>query len=724
MQEKLAITVLVITLALFALVMVLYDLSKEKKADYNKIVLSQQEYDSRVIPYQRGDIVDRNGTYLATNDEVYNLILDPSQILSSDERHLEATVKALVDIFGYNREELISLVREKHDKAYVRYDRQLTLEQKEAFEALKEKTNLSNAEADNKSRIRGVWFESEYKRVYPYGSLACNVLGFSGGDGSDGTGGIEQYYNSTLIGVNGREYGYLNDDFNLERVIKPAKNGNTIVTTIDANIQKIVEKHIDEWQAEMGGKRTAVIVMDPNNGEILAMASDGRFDLNNPRQLGPEYTDAVLVPLGEKEAVADYRRKHKGEASITIDQVYEHYNKDEIRSFGEQVAWNQIWRNFCVSDTFEPGSPSKIFTISGGLEEGILKGNESFFCDGFQQVTDRRIRCVKRTGHGMLTLEESLMQSCNDAMMQIAAMEGKNIFYKYQKLFGFGGKTGIDLPGEADTSTLVHDAEKAVPAELATDSFGQGYNCTMIQMAAAYCSVINGGSYYQPHVMKQVLNEQGSIVKKNTPLLVNETVSENTSNFINQALFRTVADGTGSAAAVPGYEIGGKTGTAEKIPRRQGNYLVSFVGFAPIDNPQVLVYVIIDEPNTDDQAHSSFASKVFQKIMAEILPYRNIFPVSELEDEMEENPAQMPAEEGITENKNGEGEKTQPEETAAPETKVYETDEFVETGGEENGTDSGSGLPDDIPGGSEEPLPDNSGQETAETAQNSAIPST
>ena len=253
-----------------------------------------------------------------------------------------------------------------------------------------------------------------------------------------------------------------------------------------------------------------------------------------------------------------------------------------------------------------------------------------------------------------MTLEETLIVSCNDAMMQMAAMEGKEVFVNYMDMFNFGAKTGIDLPGEADAATLVYTAESMGPTDLATNSFGQSYNCTMIQMAAAFSSVINGGSYYEPHVVKQILNEQGSVVEKVEPILVRETVSEPTSEFIREALLRTVNEGTGRAAAVPGYDIGGKTGTAEKLPRKQGNYVVSFCGFAPADDPKVLVYVVIDEPDTDDQAHSSYASNLFAKIMGDILPYMNIFPNQDLSDISDEVQSQLPQEEGITDNRQDE----------------------------------------------------------------------
>lgn len=649
MQEKLAIIVLIITLILCAFVMVLYNLMTNKKDDYNQIVLSQQEYDSRVIPFKRGDILDRNGTYLATSEKVYNLILDPKQIMSDKDAYLEPSVTALTECFGYDRTEIMNLIQEKKEKQYIRYAKKLTYDEKEKYE--KYKADKSEELKEKNLAIKGIWFEDEYKRVYPYNSVGCKVIGFANADSMSGTDGIEQYYNSTLMGTNGREYGYLNDDSNLERVIKPALNGNTVVSTIDTNIQKIVEKHIHEWTQETGSERAGVVVMDPNNGEVLAMSDDRLFDLNNPRKLSPEYTSDVLRELGIKEGIDDYKRKHKDAVPLTRDHVFEHYSNDQIISFGTQVAWNQTWRNFCISDGYEPGSTAKIFTVAAALEEGAIRGNEVYDCTGFLEVGGHKIHCVSRIGHGPLTVEQGLMKSCNVVMMHIAQQIGKGIFYKYQQIFGFGSKTGIDLPGEADTNALVYHADTAGPVDLATNAFGQNFGCTMIQMAAAYSSVINGGSYYEPHVVKQILNEQGAVVKKTEPVLVRETVSESTTKFINEALFKTVnaKGGTGGAAKVLGYKIAGKTGTAEKRGRDKTNYLVSFCGYAPADNPQVLVYVVIDEPHVESQAHSTYASHVFQSIVTEILPYMNIFPDAEMESELPSGEkTDLPEKEGIT----------------------------------------------------------------------------
>ncbi len=686
MQEKLAITVLVITLALFALVMVLYNLIKHNQEDYNQIVLDHQNYSSQILPYRRGEIMDRNGTYLAVSEQVYNLIIDPKVILSDKDKYLTTTVSVLSQTFGYNTEELIKLINENEAKSYINYEKQITQEQKEAFEANSEAAQGTSS----KQKVAGVWFEPQYKRVYPYGTLASTVIGFSYDNGAKGMNGIEQYYNDQLTGINGREYGYLNEETNLERVIKAAENGRTIVSTIDINLQKIAEKYIDEWEAGIGSKMSAAIVMNPQNGEILAMATKNRYDLNDPRNLEGQFTDEEIRAMGRLEAVDDYKRKNRDrDLTITEEEVSQHYSEEEIYSLGQQVAWNKIWRNFCVSDSFEPGSPSKIFTVAAAMEEGYITGNESIECEGVLEVGGHQIHCVNRNGHGSLTITESLMESCNVVMMRLASMTGGRRFSKYQEIFGFGQKTNIDLPGEADTSTLIYQADQMRSSNLATNSFGQNFNCTMVQMAAAFASVINGGSYYEPHVVKQILNDQGSVVKKIEPVLVRETVSEGTAAFLKTALEKTVSEGTGKAAQVEGYAVGGKTGTAEKYPRSAENYLVSFIGFAPADNPQIMVYVAIDTPNLPgkEQAHSSFATQIVQKILTESLPYLNIFPATDTEQLPEELREQLPEEDGILDQETGTVDQTEPE----TEPRVYATDEYIV--GEAEGEEALPGFP-------------------------------
>ena len=648
MQERMTIAVIIVVLALFALLVKVYLIQRDNNENYNKIVLSQRqsEYVSRTLTARRGDIYDRNGTKLASSDKVYNLILDPKQMDSAEgwskdrttyvRLVIEPTAYAIADFFGEDRNEVKSMLDSKKDSSYVRYKREMSYDDKQAFEEFIEDQNkkyaASDQVAERKKSIKGVWFEEEYKRNYPNNSLGCNIVGFSTADGSKGIGGVEQYYNDELVGVNGREYGYLDDEANLEKVVRSAQNGNSLILTMDASVQSIVEKYLAEWKnGEVGSDNAACLVMDPNTGEILAMASTNSFDLNNPRTTG-DFTDEEVYAYGLTEGVRAYKREHPDAEPITEAEVPEYYSREDIMSFGQQDVWNIIWRNFCVSDTYEPGSVQKIFTVAGALEEGLINMEQTFNCEGNIKLSDGvntwRINCVNRNGHGLLDVTGGITQSCNVVMMNIAFLEKSETFMKYQRIFGLGDYTGIDLPAETDTEALGFESDDIGRTSLATNSFGQNYNCTMIQMAAGISSIVNGGYYYTPHVLKQIQSADGTIIKDVEPTLVRQTVSESTCNQLKEAMYKTVESGTGSAAKVAGYKVGGKTGTAQKLPRSAQTYVVSFMGFAPVDDPQLVCYVVVDEPHLPGQAaaHSSFASGIFSKVMAEALPAIGVYP--------------------------------------------------------------------------------------------------
>ena len=451
---------------------------------------------------------------------------------------------------------------------------------------------------------KGVWFEQEYQRKYPFNSLASSVIGFTS-SGNVGTIGLENYYNDTLNGINGREYGYLNSESDFEKTVIAPQDGSTLVTTIDANIQSVVEKKILEFNAAYtnnyrqgdGSLNTAVIVMNPNTGAILAMAEYPTFDLNNPRDVSSLFTEEELETISQEE---------------------------------QMEALNELWKNFCISETFEPGSVQKPFTIAAGLETGTVNTNMTFVCDGHETISGSFIGCVNLNGHGTVTLETSLMESCNDALMQMAMNNiGVEKFTEYQSIFGFGQKTGIDLPGEAYTASLIYTEENMKTIDLATNSFGQNYNATMIQVASAFSSIVNGGTLYQPYLVSKVLGADGGTLSVTEPIALKQTVSEATCDILKKYMYSTVTDGTGATAKVDGYSLGGKTGTAEKYPRDQGNYLVSFIGFAPYENPEFVIYCIVDEPNTADQPHSYYAQNIVREILEEILPYMNIYPDEE-----------------------------------------------------------------------------------------------
>ena len=588
MQMKLFWITVVLSIAFLALVIRIWYINKKDGKRYEKIVLAQQSYDSIEIPYRRGDILDRNGTQLATSEKVYNLIIEPKNILQ-DDKVKKATISALTKYFDITEQEINDALSDK-SSLYKKMLKKLSYDQVKPF-------NEFIATKDGKN-VKGVWFEDEYQRYYPYGSLACHAIGFTV-SGNVGQGGMEGYYSDELNGTDGREYGYLTQDMTLERTTKPPVNGYNIISTIDANAQSIVEKKINAFMTETGAKNVSALVMDPNSGEILAMANSNSFDLNEP------YEDS---------AIAYQFNSEDGDVSSQIKALSEDERLDCL---------NKAWRNFVISDGFEPGSTYKTFTISGAIEDGALKGDETFFCGGNLKVADTTINCHNHSGHGQVNIEQSLMQSCNVALMQIAETEGRKTFAKYQEVFGFGKTTHVDLAGEA--AGLVYPEEKLNPVELATSSFGQGLTVTMMQIGTAFCSVINGGNYYEPHMVKQIVDENGGIINNIEPTILRKTISSETSEFMRNALFEVVSNGTARKAQVAGYTIGGKTGTAEKLPRGNGKYLLSFIGFAPVENPQVVVYVTVDEPNVEDQASSGLGTIIAQSILQELLPYMNIY---------------------------------------------------------------------------------------------------
>ena len=587
---------------------------------YSKQVLSQsqQKYDSRVIPFKRGDITDRNGVVLATSEKVYKVILD-CKVVNTKEEYVEPTIKALVDVLGLDEETIREKLEDKTTKSsqYQILQSNVSINQKKAFEDYTDvssdeaKKTLTKEEIAERSNVKGVWFEEDYRRVYPLNSTASHLVGFTyTGDTADW--GIEGYYSSTLNGVNGRQFGYYNSDDDVEQTIIDPVNGNSVQSTIDLNIQQVVEKYIDKFmtgmangpRGEQGAANVGVVVANPKNGEILAMATDNPYDLNNPRDLTPYYSDEEIQEMKDNDG------------GTMLKALY------------------GIWQNYCISDAFEPGSTVKPLTIGAALDADVVQPTDTFVCDGYQKFGDTMIRCsIYPRAHGTETLSDLIKHSCNDGLMQIGALLGPEEFLKYQKIFNFGSTTGIDLPGEA--TGILHSEENlsSGSTELASASFGQGYTCTMLQEIAAICSAINGGYYYQPHVVSKIMNEDGDVIKDIQPVVTKQTVSSDVSALIRQYMGAVMeSDGTGATAKVDGYSMGGKTGTAQKYPREDKKYLVSFIGFAPLDDPQVVVYVVVDEPNAESQADSLYAQYLYKGIMTEILPYLNIFQDEEVTD--------------------------------------------------------------------------------------------
>ena len=571
---------------------------------YEKNVLTLLNYDGQTIPYKRGDITDRNGTVLATSEKIYNLVLDPYVITqSTDEKASEYVAEVLEEYFSIDQATVKKTLEEQPNSRYVVLRRKMTYDEKKPYD------DFLSSEDENDQKIisavsSGIWFEESYQRMYPFSTLACDLIGFTSGD-DIGLWGIESYYDKMLSGTDGRKYGYLNDDVDLQKVTEEPHNGKTIVSTVDINIQRIAEKYISEFMQETGAKNVAALVMNPNNGEVLGMANAPVFDLNKPRDL----------------TIAGY----------TEDQIANMNDQDM------SDALYQVWRNFCVNDTYEPGSTVKTMTVSYALDQALVDPDENFVCDGGQTYTDGTfVSC--NSVHENLTLTGSIVHSCNDVMMQLSDRIGAASFIQMQKLFGFGQLTGIDLPGEASCAATIYTADTMGPVELWTSSFGQGYNTTMVQVASAFSSIVNGGYYYKPHVVSEIASDSGNTIQVIDKTLMRTTVSNTTSEWMKNALYQTVESGSGQPAQVAGYRIGGKTGTAEKVPRGTKARLVSFIGAAPIDDPQLVVYVVVDEANAEDQGQSSFASTIAGKIFSEALPYLQIFPTEEVsETETDEN---------------------------------------------------------------------------------------
>lgn len=599
MKKKLIFLFLMIAVVLIVLIGRIMYIQHVKGATYEKIVLSQQAYDSETIPYRRGDILDAKGTILATSTDVYNLILD-CKVLTSDvggkQPYLEPTLTALFSCYPELDEgEIRALVADAPDSQYNVLLKKISYEQMEKYASLA---------ADTKSNpnLKGVWFEKNYIRTYPYGALGSPVIGFTRSD-NVGMVGLENYYDDVLSGINGRRYGYLNSDNDLEKTVREAVDGDTIVTSIDANLQSIVENKIrafcdtfeNNYREGAAASNIGVLIMNPQNGEVMAMAQYPTFDLTDPWNLDSVYTKEEQEQMTEKEI---------------------------------SNARDRLWTNYCISSTYEPGSTVKPFTVACGLETGTLSGNESFECDGVEKISGYDIHCVNRNGHGTETVRTAIMDSCNDALMQMSYRIGAENFCNYQSIFGFGLRTNVDLPGEARTDSLLHHVDDMKTIDLATNSFGQNFNVTMIQMASAFSSLVNGGDFYQPHMVSKVLDENGNVIRMINPVRMKQTISEETSRQIKSYLYDTVSEGTGRYAKVAGYSMGGKTGTAQKSvggAKDEKNYLVSFIGYLPAEDPQLVIYAVVDEPNTHDQAHSTYAQNLVREILEEALPYLNIY---------------------------------------------------------------------------------------------------
>lgn len=527
---------------------------------YDKKATNIQERE-RSIKAKRGIIYDRNGIVIAGNKAVCSVSVIHNQI--SDKEQVIANLTKLLEIDE-------TTVRKKVEKVSSR-------------ESIKTNVDKEIADQIRSLDMDGVMVDEDFKRYYPYDDLASKVIGFTGAD-NQGIVGLEVYYDESLQGIPGSiktlttSRGIeINDKAETREEPIPGKN---LITSLDVNIQQYAEQLAIQTMELRKANRVCIIVMNPTNGEIYALADVPEYDLNNPFELNVESTST--------------------DANLTSDQL------------------NNMWRCFPINDTYEPGSTFKIITATSAFEAGVLNVSDGFSCPGYRIVGDRRIRCHKVVGHGSQTFREGIMNSCNPVFMDIGARVGAKGFYETMKALGLFEKTGIDLPGEA--GSIFHKIENVKEVELATMSFGQSFQITPFQLMRAASAVVNGGTLVTPHFGVYVTDSNNNIVDKISYNTRDGVVSEETSETMKNLLSDVVTYGTGKNAYVEGYNVGGKTATSEKLPRSSNKYISSFIGFAPADNPQVMALVLIDEP-TGTYYGGTIAAPVIGDLYENILPY-------------------------------------------------------------------------------------------------------
>ncbi len=535
----------------------------------------------RDIKAARGKIIDSTGTVLATNRTVCTISVIHSQIKEPEE-----IIRVLAKELGMEED----AVRKRVEKV-------------SSIERVK-----SNVDKEVGDRIRnyglaGVKVDEDYKRYYPYGTLASRVLGFTGGD-NQGIIGLEVIYEDYLKGINGKIL-TLTDARGVEienageRRQEPV-DGNNLHISLDYNIQMYCEQAAKKVMEAKSADGVSVLIMRPNNGEILAMVNVPEFDLNDP---------FTLIDAGQQEGESEGTAGEDGQ------------KKAKTTEQEKQDLLNQMWRNPCINDTYEPGSVFKTITTAASFEEGVVSLNDHFFCPGYKMVEDRRIHCHKRTGHGSEDFTQGIMNSCNPVFIELGLRLGVDNMYKYFKQFGLLDRTGIDLPGEA--STIMHKKENVGPVELATVSFGQSFQVTPIQLATTVSSLINGGNRITPHFGVSVKDDQGELVETLQYKVEEGIVSPETSQTLRSVLEKVVSEGSGKRAYIEGFSIGGKTATSQTLPRSANKYISSFLGFAPADDPQVLALLIINNPQGIYYG-GTIAAPVVKEIFSNILPYLGI----------------------------------------------------------------------------------------------------
>ena len=519
----------------------------------------------REIKAARGEIIDRNGTVLATNKTVCTISVIHSQI-----KEPERVIKELSSILGLEEE----TVRRRVEKV-------------SSMERIKTNVEKEVGDKIRNLELDGVKVDEDFKRYYPFEELASKVLGFTGGD-NQGIIGLEVGYENELKGQNGMiltttDARGIELDGVAEDRIEP-RAGNTLQISLDYNIQMYAQQMAEKVMEEKQAEKVAILLMNPKNGEILAMVNVPEFNLNEPFVLNTE-----------------------GSENLTPEE--------------KQDALNQMWRNGCINDTYEPGSTFKIITSSACLEEGVVKLDDRFYCPGYKMVEDRKIRCHKVGGHGAETFVQGIQNSCNPVFIEIGLRLGTYDFYKYFEQFGLMGETGVDLPGEA--STIMHKKENVGQVELATMSFGQSFQVTPVQMAATVSSLINGGYRVTPHFGVQVLDAKGKKIETLHEGRGKRIVSEETSKTMQKLLESVVSEGSGKNAYVEGYSIGGKTAASQTLPRSANKYISSFIGFAPAQDPQILGMCVIYDPQGIYYG-GTIAAPVIGDIFENIFPYLGI----------------------------------------------------------------------------------------------------
>lgn len=568
-REKIALLFFLLFLAMTGLMGRLIFLMIFQSEHYSAMAEDLHERE-RTIKAARGNIIDANGTVIATNRTVCTISVIHNQVKKPDE-----VVAVLSKELGIEEAEIRKKVEKYSSREII-------------------KTNVDKALGDQirTYHLAGVKVDEDYKRYYPYDTMASKVLGFTGGD-NQGIIGLEVKYEQYLKGMNGKiltmsDAAGIEIENAAEDRIEPI-SGQTLQISLDVNIQKYCEQAAYQVMEKKGAKKVSIIVMNPKNGEIKAMVNVPEFNLNDPFTLN---TNAE-IPASAKE---------------------------------KQDLLNQMWRNPCINDTYEPGSTFKIITAAAGLEAGVVKLDDHFSCPGFRVVEDRKIRCHKVGGHGSESFLQGMMNSCNPVLIDVGQRLGVDNYYKYFEQFGLKGKTGIDVPGEA--STIMHRKQDMGLVELATVSFGQSFQITPLQLITTAASIVNGGNRITPHFGVKAITANGESSHTFTYPMKEGIVSQQTSETMRYILEEVVAEGSGKKAKLDGYRVGGKTATSEKLPRSLKKYISSFVGFAPANDPEVIALITIDEPQGIYYG-GTIAAPVIADIFKNILPYMGIEPTEE-----------------------------------------------------------------------------------------------